>query len=215
MKKKILAGVMFVTMIFSLSACGSSEGTASNSQQKVATTNSVEKSKKTLTDAGFVLDSYNGLSYYAPPKESYAWKSEDPESNKQDRKSVTKYYEINGTGDKDWMFYVSYRTNNDSKITSDSIETIISTRFDGDYDLSKLKETDSMYIYQEEAKFVKTEESNSRCNAYIFVKDSTDYYRIVAEHIDGYENDSINVKYEKCWTEDTWSALLDTLTYIK
>lgn len=61
MKKKILAGVMLATMIFSLTACGSSEGnTSSGKNDSVATTEKKsDESKKVLTDAGWKVETPN------------------------------------------------------------------------------------------------------------------------------------------------------------
>lgn len=223
MKRKFIAGLMLSTMIFSLTACSSSEDKKETTtiessdvetKQEVATEqNSSEESKKLLEDAGFILDSYEGLSYYAPPKDSYAYATAE-KAEEVNRSYIVKQYEILGTGDIAEITRIRYYFRDDIKFSSVSIETILSEVTYGEYDMSKLIETDAMYIY---ATSCFESDEYKGCNAYIFVKDTYDMYRISnnPSYIDGYENAYENIKYEKCWTEETWNAFLDTLTYVK
>lgn len=233
MKRRILIGVFLATMVASLAGCSTSKETKTTSGSDVKVEENNDKSKKLLEDSSFKLDSFYGLSYYAPPKDAYQLSSEttrDKEKAKYPAFSeagstyVSRRYEFQLDDINDILSVYYFDTINDIKVSSETTDLILSNfeyNLNNDYDKSKLIETDSMFIYEDNNSFVSDDGYPDFCCVFVMVKDTYDIYKISGWiYTDRRLGESGLKRFNEsglknCWTEETWNAFIDTLSYVK
>lgn len=233
MKRRILIGVFLATMVASLAGCGTSKETKTTSGNDVKIEQSNDKSKKLLEDASFTLSSFYGLSYYAPPKESYQSsrettrdkeKAKYPAFGEAGSTYVDRRYEFQLDDVNDILSVYYFDTINDIKVSRGTTDLILSNLeyyLNNDYDKSKLTETDSMFIYEDNNSFISDDGYPDFCCVFIMVKDTYDIYKISCRIPTDRKLGKDGLKrfnergLKNCWTEETWNAFVDTLNYVK
>lgn len=242
MKKRILIGLMLITLTFSLTAC-------SNTSESTSTTTSVESlddTKENNAEADSIKSNHeeDKQSLEETKKDENSVES-DNEADKQLLKdagwSVSTdlslglyapvdyiYYEEDtmatddnvefleyGTDDYDYnMIYdVYHRFHCDMYFTKDNMDFAIEEYMDKEeYDVQLVRETNNLYIYEALQYHV----------LFAFVKESNEYYRIrisddAWENFMHYDSDTgmdVEVKSGEIFTKERYNAFINTLQYL-
>lgn len=227
MKKKILAGVMLATMIFSLTACGSGEGSTTKGSKQTSVDVSENNNKDILTEAGWKAHTELGLGFYLPDIEDIKVKYSD---DKQDKNKALFYVGYNDEYGLGILGIQTYKLDSNTKTTVDSIGFIISnitSAYKYASEVELVLENDFYYLYQ--YKVTATRYGNLPANEYkteayrlILLPKDCDFYYILGIDYDSFADfDTTTDFYEgkvykegDLFTENTYEAFKNTIQYL-
>lgn len=207
MKKKILAGVMLATMIFSLTACTSGSNNKSEVSGKAENEVTKQDGAEMLKGLGWTSYSELGLGFYLPTNEAIKKQRHYTDSNYTEwdytEFILGRNYEYGNT-----LLIVKPKDLGLTVVTSDSVDFIMS---DTDKDATLYSETDSYYLYHIETPNV--------CRLYLLPKNTSILYIIGTEKemfkdFEVADRSGTTYKAGDFFTEETYTAFKNSLVYL-
>lgn len=207
--RKVVCSLLVLSMLVCLTACGvsSDAGKKDSSASKSSITSEYKDNVKFLEGKGCKVNAFKGLSYLAPPDDSY-YSSDYNESH-----GSFSYTTLAGDYI-DVLSLVRYE-DYDMKVSEDNVDIVVKVLLNNmigshKFKKSKLSKHGNLYFYE-----IHPMSSSGDYGCMLVLVDGTeDYYKITATM---YTEDDLEFDSElkQFWNKETWDAFLGSLLYVK